>query len=256
MHASRYSLLSDEINVKSRLLKVFGIPEAEVARALQGASERLQNVSICIYSVCGEGRVRIEAWDEEDGLLEQRLDQLEGRIRKRLGDMVYGKGEESLEGIVGALLRARGLSVAVAESCTGGLISHRLTNIPGSSDYMRCGLVVYSLRSKKALLDIPEETLDRFGAISEQIARAMAVGVRRKVGTDIGLSTTGVAGPTGGTSETPVGTVVVGLSHEGGDWAGTFHFSGDRRQIKMLASSMALDRLRRHLLGIDGLKRS
>ena len=164
------------------------------------------------------------------------------------GEIITGRDGVSLEESVGRLLRERGWTIAVAESCTGGLISQRLTSISGSSDYFDRGLVTYSNRAKMELLGVPAETLESFGAVSRETALAMAAGVRERSRTDIGLSSTGIAGPTGGSPEKPVGTVWIGLSGPDGDDAELFRFPGQRSQVTMQAAEAALSRLHRYLV--------
>ena len=148
--------------------------------------------------------------------------------------------DDLLEKKVGDLLRGARLTIAVAESCTGGLICNRLTNISGSSEYLETGIVAYSNRTKINLLDVPEAVITEHGAVSEACVRAMASGVRKLAGTDLGLAVSGVAGPTGGTPEKPVGTVYVGLIGEGGETCRHFCFDGDRGQIKEQTATEAL----------------
>ncbi len=152
-----------------------------------------------------------------------------------------------LETRVGYLLREQGLTLAVAESCTGGLICHRLTNVPGASDYFMGGVVSYSNLAKQELLQVPADTLAAWGAVSEETAKAMASGVREAFHTDIGLSVTGIAGPTGGTPEKPVGTVYIGLATPQKVEARHHLFHGSREEIKALSAQAALDWLRREL---------
>ena len=141
------------------------------------------------------------------------------------------------------MLKKKGLTVATAESCTGGLIGHTLTNIPGSSAYYDRGVVSYSNRSKMELLDVPRDLLEEYGAVSEQVARAMAEGIRKKSGVDVGVSSTGIAGPTGGSMEKPVGLVFIGLSTRRGTVVKRFVFSGDRLSNKESTCEMALQML-------------
>jgi nicotinamide-nucleotide amidase len=178
------------------------------------------------------------------------LDELEAKIRARLGHRIFGCDEETLEALVGTLLRARQATLAVAESCTGGLIASRITDIPNSSTYFERGVVAYSAEAKRALLDVPADIIQARGLVSTEVARAMADGVRRRSGTTFGLSTTGVAGPAGGTPEAPVGLVFIGLAWDGGALVREERLGGDRTQIKYRASQMALETLRRHLLGV------
>ena len=150
---------------------------------------------------------------------------------------------------IGSPLRRRKTTLSVAESCTGGLIAHRITNVSGSSDYFEMGIVSYSNRSKVELLSVPEKDIDRYGAVSHQVAEKMAHGIRLKAKTDIGLATTGIAGPQGCTRETPVGTVFIGLDHEGGTEVREFHFRGNREEIKEKASEKGLEMLMDYLMG-------
>jgi len=149
---------------------------------------------------------------------------------------------------IGILLRRRKVSLSLAESCTGGLIAHRITNVSGSSDYFRMGIVSYSNKSKVEFLGVPERDIDRYGAMSHQVAEKMARGIRLKAKTDIGLATTGIAGPQGGTWETPVGTVFIGLDHQGGTEVREFHFEGNRDEIKEKAFQKGLEMLMDYLI--------
>ncbi len=149
---------------------------------------------------------------------------------------------------IGPLLRRRKATLSVAESCTGGLIAHRITNVSGSSDYFEMGVVSYSNRSKVELLGVPRSDIQRYGAVSRRVAGKMARGVRWRAKTDIGLAVTGIAGPLGGTPQKPVGTVFIGLDHEGGIEIGEFHFKGNREEIKEEASQKSLEMLRDYLI--------
>jgi PncC family amidohydrolase len=155
----------------------------------------------------------------------------------------------NLEIVVGDLLRSRGLTLALAESCTGGLLGHRITSVSGSSDYFRGAIVAYASDVKRDLLDVREETLTRHGAVSEETAREMAHGARRVIEADLGISITGIAGPTGGTPEKPVGLVYIGLAAPDGEWVERHVWQGDRRQNKGRSAEAALDLLRRYLEG-------
>jgi nicotinamide-nucleotide amidase len=151
------------------------------------------------------------------------------------------------EGEIGPPMRKRRATPSVAESCTGGLIAHRITNVSGSSDYFEMGIVSYSNRSKVELLDVPRGEIVRYGAVSHQVAEKMARGVRLRAKTDIGLATTGIAGPLGGTPQKPVGTVFIGLDHEGGTEVRVFHFKGNREEVKEKASRKSLEMLMDYL---------
>ncbi len=154
-----------------------------------------------------------------------------------------------LEEDIGILLRQRKATLSVAESCTGGLIAHRITNVSGSSDYFTMGIVSYSNRCKAELLGVPESDIKRYGAVSHRVAQKMAQGVRLRAQTDVGLATTGIAGPLGGSRKTPVGSVFIGLDHRGGTQVRKFRFDGTRREIKEKASQKSLEILLDYLMG-------
>ncbi len=175
-------------------------------------------------------------------------------VEARLGPYIYGEGDTSMEAEVGRLLRDRGLTVGVAESCTGGLVGHRLTNVPGSSAYFRGGIAAYANTVKEELLGVPRTLLERHGAVSEEVATAMAEGVRRALGVDLAVATTGVAGPDGGTAEKPVGTVCLGIAASTGSVGRRYQLWGTRDWVKLLASQIALDWMRRHVLGLPLLE--
>jgi nicotinamide-nucleotide amidase len=179
-----------------------------------------------------------------------RADALAARVRERIGPFLYGEGAVTMEEVVGRLLRERGLTVALAESCTGGLVAHRLTNVPGSSEYVRGAVVAYANAAKEALLGVRAETLAAHGAVSEETAAEMAAGARRVFGTSLAVSTTGIAGPTGGTPEKPVGTVCLALAADAGVVTRRYQLWGTRDWVKLLASQVALEWVRRHLLGL------
>ena len=171
-------------------------------------------------------------------------------VRDRLGAMVFGEDADTMEAVVGRQLAAQGLTLALAESCTGGLIGHRLTQVPGSSAYFDRGVVCYSNEAKHQLLGVPNSLLSRHGAVSAQVAAAMAIGIRRRSGVALGLSVTGIAGPDGGSVRKPVGLVYVGLDsgvHPKGRWTRTYAFRGDRSVITLRASQAALNLLRVYL---------
>jgi nicotinamide-nucleotide amidase len=164
---------------------------------------------------------------------------------------VYGAEEEELEDVVGRLLTEQRLTLAVAESCTGGMIADRITNVSGSSLYFERGIVAYSNTAKTQLLGVPEEMIDRHGAVSREVAESMATGIRTRALADIGISTTGIAGPTGGTPEKPVGLVWIGFADAEENFALRFNFGDNRRRTKERASTAALELVRRRILRIS-----
>ncbi len=241
--------LQPETRFASRTFSTFGLTESrldEVLAGVAGAEEARLAFRAAFPRI--QARLTVQGAPGED--LEARLDALEARVRERLGVHLYAVGDQGMEETVGKLLRARGLTLAVAESCTGGLIGHRVTDVPGSSDYFLLGVATYSNGAKERVIGVRAETLAAHGAVSTQAAEEMAAGVRRLAGADLGLSTTGIAGPGGGTEEKPVGTVCVGLAWEGGAWSKRYQL-GDRGRewIKGMTAQIALDRVRRWLLG-------
>jgi nicotinamide-nucleotide amidase len=171
------------------------------------------------------------------------------RVVGVLGADVFSTEGETLEQVVGTLLAAREMTVAVAESCTGGLVTSRLTDVPGSSRYVEQAVVVYSNDAKTALLGVPSELIARHGAVSDEVARAMAEGIRTRSQADIGVGITGIAGPDGGSTEKPVGMVVIAVAAAEGTRTRVFRFMGEREPIKRQASQAALDMVRRLLAG-------
>jgi nicotinamide-nucleotide amidase len=233
----------------SRTFSTVGLAESRIDELLEGAIAP-DEARVAFRASFPRMYVRLTVDGAPDDDLEGRMDGLEARVRERLGDAVYAAGDEGLEETVGRMLRERGLTLALAESCTGGRIGDRITDVPGSSAYFLLGTATYSNEAKMAVLGVSEQTLAAHGAVSTQTAEEMAAGARRLAGADVGLSTTGVAGPGGGTADKPVGTVCIGLAWEGGTWSRRFDL-GDRGRdwIKATTAQMALDSLRRWLLG-------
>jgi nicotinamide-nucleotide amidase len=236
--------------IVSRVLKTCGMSESRVDQAIGDYFRDMRNPTIGVLAHAGEIHVRLTCKGEDPARIDAMLDELEAKLRERLGALIFGRDEERIEAVVGGLLRTRGATLAVAESCTGGLIASRITDVPGSSEYFERGIVAYAMRAKEQVLGIPGELIRDRGAVSPEVARAMARAARRTAGTTYGLATTGVAGPSGGTPETPVGLVFVGLAWEGGEFVKEYRFHGGREQIKYRAAQMALETLRRHLLGV------
>ena len=186
--------------------------------------------------------------EANEQLAEEQLQELVRRVRDKLGHAIFTDQEEDLEEVVGQILRDRGMTVATAESCTGGLLGKMMTDAPGSSDYYLGGVVSYSNDLKVDLLGVNETTLERFGAVSEQVAAQMAVGIRKDTSADLGLSVTGIAGPGGETTEKPLGLVLIGLSSDQETRVKRIQLPGPREAIRIRASRFALDWLRRSLL--------
>ncbi len=176
------------------------------------------------------------------------LKELTRRVKEALGASVYTEGEQSLEAVTGALLREKGKTLATAESCTGGLLGKMLTDVSGSSDYYLGGMITYSNAAKSAWLGVDPQLIEQHGAVSPEVARAMAQRVREVARADFGLSTTGIAGPTGGSSEKPVGLVYIGIADQTGSEARRLQLPGDREIVRLRSSRIAIDSLRRRLL--------
>ena len=230
-----------------RTLKTAGIPPGEVEERLVDWLGHEGEVSVSTLPADGEVWVRLRARGATVAEATDVLADAEKAVLAILGDDCYGADAETLEEVVGRSLLQRSLTVSVAESCTGGLIGHRLTGVAGSSRYFERGVVVYSNEAKQALLGVPESILRAHGAVSGPCAEAMARGICEASGSPCGLSVTGIAGPGGGTPTKPVGTVFIGLAVGDTVTSRRFRFAGDRASVKWQSSQMALDMLRRRL---------
>ena len=234
--------------VRQRIYRVSGPGEAEINRRLADLEDRDERVRIGYYPVAPEVQVSLTVSAGTAAGADELLARFDGEITRRLGRDIYGLEEDSLEEVVGGLCRQQGLSLAVAESCSGGLIAAAVTRVPGSSAYFHGGVVAYSNDLKERLLGVAGDTLAAHGAVSAAVAEEMAAGIRRVTGADLTLAVTGIAGPGGGSPEKPVGTVYIGLASAAGVRAELFSFSGNRVQIQESTAHRALDLLRRHLL--------
>ncbi|OAG28695.1 CinA family nicotinamide mononucleotide deamidase-related protein [Thermodesulfatator autotrophicus] len=230
-----------------KLFKLFGLNEAEVNLALEGLERQWKNVSIGYYPCTPEIHVSLRIKGSQKEEAEKLLDKVSQKIKELFGPYIFGENEDLLEGVIGKLLLERKETLALAESCTGGLVASRITRIPGSSAYFERGVVSYSNEAKIEILGVPEEDIKTFGAVSEPVAKAMAEGVKKLAKTTYGIGITGIAGPTGGTKDKPVGTVWIGFSCKDGTVAQCFLFPGNRHTVQDYAASTALDWLRRYL---------
>ncbi len=232
---------------RSSLLKVLGPTKAQIKELLRGIGGGIELLYLPSFP---EIHLKLVGRGANAREIESRLKRSEAEIADRLGIELFGRGDEEMEGVVGRLLREKNSTIAVAESCTGGLIAHRITEIPGSSDYFLLGVVAYSNQAKETLLGVARSILERNGPVSKETAEQMAVGVRERIGAAIGVATTGIAGPTGGTPENPVGRVFVAMATEALREVKQYELSGNRHEIKLMASELALDMVRRYLLGL------
>jgi nicotinamide-nucleotide amidase len=254
------------IRIERRVLHTFGLIEAEVDRRLRGVTPAECAVRLGLLASPLGVEVSLTAWGEESVGGPRLVDRMLQTVRRRLGEYVYAEEADTMEQVVGRHLAQHGVKLAVAESCTGGLIGHRITQVPGSSDYFDRGVICYSNEAKQDLLGVPTRLLRRYGAVSAEVARAMAKGVRVRTGADIGLSVTGIAGPGGASDRKPVGLVYVGLDaggrlrrqpgHQAASLVREFRLHGDREAIKWRASQGALNVLRQWLVQRTGSVRA
>jgi nicotinamide-nucleotide amidase len=235
-------------SIRRLIFHTWGIPEADVDAKLQGLIPKAVPVDLGLLAspmgVLVSLTMKPQAAAGQDALVS-----LSDEVRVRLREWIFAEGQESMEEVVGQLLTKQHRTVALAESCTGGLIGHRLTQVPGSSIYMERGVICYSNRAKVELLGVRPELIEQYGAVSAEVAAAMAKGARERSGVSVGLSVTGIAGPGGGTAAKPVGLVYIGLNADDGTSLVKEHrFHGDRTVIKQRSSQAALDLLRRWML--------
>ncbi len=232
-----------------RTISTFGLTESATGDRLSGLVEAYPEIKLGMQVRFPEIHVKLYAAGSEGTVIDQRLDEVTGWVKARLGEKVFSTSEETMEAVVGQLLRKAGATLSVAESCTGGLLAHRLTDVPGSSDYFLFSGVTYSNEAKIEVLGVQPETLEKHGAVSIETAKEMAEGARKLTGAAYGISTSGIAGPTGGTDEKPVGSVCIGLASRSGIEGRKFTFHFPRRSMnKRIFATTALDLLRRRLL--------
>jgi nicotinamide-nucleotide amidase len=236
----------------SKTVSVFGLTESITGEQLADLPTVFPEIQLGLRAKFPEIQVKLYAGGVEETHLRERLEEAARWVTQRLGDKVFSDREKPMEEVIGSLLRNANASVAVAESCTGGLIAHLLTDVAGSSDYFLLSAVTYSNASKVSVLHVPETVLKTYGAVHEETAKAMAEGARQLGAATFGLATTGIAGPSGATSGKPVGTVCIGLATPREATARRFQFSyQDRLMNKKMFAMTALDLLRRELLGVE-----
>ncbi len=236
-------------HVAVRTIKTFGLSEAAVDQALADLDLAHTGVGIGFYPNFPENHIVLTACEADEALAAAKAEETGKAVIKKLKKHVFALDGDTLEGLVAKSLTERGWTLAVAESCTGGLVTDRLTDIPGSSAFLERSVITYSNASKAELLGIPADMLETYGAVSEQTARSMAEGVRRLARTDLGLAITGIAGPAGGSEQKPVGTVYIALADKTETLCRRYVFRWDRRRNKIISSHAALLLLKRHLDG-------
>lgn len=246
--APKLAARAGEVRVARRVLRVSGMGESTVDELIAPVYTQFKNPQTTILFNKSEVEIHLTAQGKTEQEAELLIDGLSGQIEERLGDAVFAFRGERMEEVVGLRLAVAGFTVATAESCTGGLIAKRLTEIAGSSSYFKEGVVTYSNEAKMRLLGVPSEMLEERGAVSAEVAEAMAEGVRLRAETDFGLSVTGVAGPGGGSAAKPVGLVYIALSDDAHTEHRKLMIPGDRQLIRWRSSQAALDLLRRRLI--------
>jgi nicotinamide-nucleotide amidase len=237
----------DELHIVKHTIRTFGLGEAAVDDKVKDIDFQSLGVSIGFYPVFPENHIVLIAQNSNREEAQKNLQQAQDKVTARLQHYIFAYGEQTLEEVIAALLIEKKLTVAVAESCTGGLITSRLTDVSGSSNYLERGLVTYSNAAKINMLGVPAEIIEKNGAVSEETARLMAEGVRKLAGTDLGLSSTGIAGPTGGSPEKPVGTVYLAVADSKQTICRHYAFRWDRKRNKEVFSEAALFLLKNFL---------
>lgn len=240
--------MSRGVRIAKRVLKVTGLGESALDDMIAPIYQEYTNPSTTILFTDSEIEIHLTASAETSAIAEGIAEELTGKLEEKLGYYVYSTTGESLEEVVGHQLRVKQLTIATAESCTGGLVAERLTRAPGSSDYFAGSVVSYSNDAKTRLLGISEEIIERHGAVSGEVAEAMARGVKQRVGASIGVSVTGTAGPGGGTDAVPVGTVYIGLADDVVTSNRRLLLPGDRHLVRWRSATAALEMIRRRYL--------
>jgi nicotinamide-nucleotide amidase len=235
-------------HLASRTLKIAMLGESAVDARVSPIYKRYEDVDTTILAGAGEIELHFRTRAASLDAGQRRVDELSGLVEDELDDAVYSRNGESLEQIVGYWLQMRGATLAAAESCTGGLLAERITSVSGSSRYFLGGAVVYSNHLKTELAGVPAEMIDRHGAVSREVAAALAEGIRYRCASTLGVGITGVAGPNGGTAEKPVGLVFHAVASDSGTDVVQRNFPGDRKRIRRFASTMALDMVRKKLM--------
>jgi nicotinamide-nucleotide amidase len=249
---------ASDMRLYQREVRVTGLGESHLEQRILPIYQRYPEVTTTILAAPGETQIHLRIWTEDSQYAKKTLDEIVQGFEIALTDRIFSEDGSSLEEVVAQELTLNNATIAAAESCTGGLLAQRLTSISGSSSYFLGGVVCYSNELKTTWADVPPEMILAKGAVSAEVAVALAEGIRRKVGSTIGVGITGVAGPGGGSEEKPVGTVHVAISHAGGVRERGARFPGERENIRWQASQAALDMVRVHFLynGKSGAKSS
>ncbi|MFN7933693.1 MAG: competence/damage-inducible protein A [Bryobacteraceae bacterium] len=234
--------------IRTRFYRVAGMGESDLDQLIAPVYNKYTNPATTILAAAGDIQIHLRARCKTEAEAEALLAEVGDPIAELLGDRIYSRNGDSLEATVGVMLRERGMTIAVAESCTGGMLGQKITSVAGSSDYFAGGFLTYTYAAKEALLGIDAELLRTHKAVSEPVAKAMAEAARRLAGASIGVSVTGVAGPGQGEETAPVGSIYVGVSVDGECKVRHVQFAGDRHRIRTLACQIAMDAVRRVML--------
>ena len=240
--------IAGNIAIARRIYRTTGLPESSLDARIAPIYQKHRGVQTTILAKPGQVDVRLIASGKAAEAAERTVQDLAAEIETELRDFIFTDTEQTLEEVVGAGLLSKQSTIAVAESCTGGMLAERLTSVDGSSRYFMSGIVTYSNESKISLADIPPLLLEMQGAVSEEVARGLAEGVREKIGTTLGVGITGIAGPSGGSPEKPVGTVHIAVTGPAGTRHEAFLFTGSRDRVRWQAAQAALNMTRRVLL--------
>jgi nicotinamide-nucleotide amidase len=242
----RLAQIVPKLVIRTLFLRVAGTAESDLDQLIAPVYKKYQNPATTILAAAGDIQVHLRARCATEAEADALLAEVGGPIELLLGDRLYSRNGDPMEVVVGGLLRQRGATVSVAESCTGGMLGERFTSVAGSSDYFLGGFITYSDAMKTEMLGVPAETLEQFGAVSKETAEAMAAGARRRTGSTYALSITGLASPVEG--PIPVGTVYIGVADAAGVHVAHRVFLGDRQRIRAFSAQLALDLLRRRML--------
>jgi nicotinamide-nucleotide amidase len=244
----RLARLGQDERLFTRDLRITGLPESEVEQRVRPLYALYPDTETTILAAPTGIQLHPRTWSRDAAKAEKLLDEIVDRMALALGEHLVSRHGETLEEVVGRVLMENHATIAVAESCTGGMLAERLTNVPGSSNYFLGGIVCYSNDLKISFVDVPAAIIESKGAVSSEVALALADGIRRRAGATLGIGITGIAGPGGGTPEKPVGLVHIGIADERGPRERSMRFPGDRERIRQYATQAALDFVRRYFL--------
>jgi nicotinamide-nucleotide amidase len=244
----RLQRFASNVRMFHRELRVAGMGESALEQRIRPIYTRYADVTTTILAAPGEIQIHLRIWTDDAAHAKKALDEIVQSFQLALTDRIFSLDGSPLEEVVAQILTMNSATISAAESCTGGLLAQRLTSIAGSSSYFLGGVVCYSNELKTAWADVPAELIKTKGAVSSEVAIALADGIRRRTGSTLGVGITGIAGPGGGSEEKPVGTVHVAISHAGGVKERGTRFPGDREAIRWHAAQLALDMVRIHFL--------